>query len=255
MRCRHCGAQVPDYQSFCPSCGWPVRSSGGSRPGKETTAVILGVLAAIALIVGAFSVGRLMASDKQPAAEAPAEDHGAVVLPASSGQSQNQAPPVLPTPPAQLVASPFSGLLSDYTQRYFSAAYATSEFLEGKIRFSASYAIDESSNRPWVEGAVGSGIGEALTLWFAQDTTVQVLDLTLGYARSQQLYDKNNRPSRLRFSFSDGSSVDYGFTDQVMNQRVLLNRPVTRNYVQITILDVYRGTDDDTCIYLVKAYG
>lgn len=255
MRCRNCGAQVPSYQSFCPDCGWAVRGSGASRPGKETTAVILGVIAAIALIVGAFVVGRLSAHDKQPAAEPPAQEQDAVVIPAPASQNQNPVQPILPTPPAQLTVSPFSGLLSDYTQRYFSAAYATSEFLEGKIRFSASYAIDESINRPWVEGAVGSGIGETLTLWFPQDTTVQVLDLTLGYARSQQLYDKNNRPSWLRFSFSDGSSVDCSFADQVMNQRVLLSRPVTTSYVQMTILGVYRGTDDDTCIYLVKAYG
>ena len=263
MRCRHCGTEVPEYQSFCPECGWPV-DDGGERKKNNVGAVVLGALAVIALIVGAFMIGRLMEAPPGPESEPATQD--AVVVRAESDPNQatvQSAPPPDPgqgtapqqTVPVQLGASLYYGSLDSYTRQYFSSAYASSEFLEENILFSAAYAIDESVQRPWVEGVSGSGVGETLTLYFPQETSVQVLDLMLGYARDQRLYYKNNRPSTLRFSFSDGSSADCSFTDQVMNQRVLFTQPVTTSYVQITILGVYRGTDDDTCIYLVKAYG
>ena len=158
-------------------------------------------------------------------------------------------------PNAPLSASTFAGWLGSYNQRSFSGAYASSELVEDNIRFSASYAIDSSINRPWVEGVSGSGIGETLTLYFPHETTVSVIDLTLGYARDTQRYYNNNRPSLLRFSFSDGSSFDFGFWDEMTDQAIELNWPVSTTYIQITILDVYYGTVNDTCIYLVKAYG
>ena len=152
-------------------------------------------------------------------------------------------------------ASAFTGWLGSYSQRSFAGAYASSEFVEGNIRFIASYAINDGINRPWVEGVSGSGIGETLTLYFQSDTTVSVIDLTLGYARDSKRYYGNNRPSLLRFSFSDGSSFDCAFQDVMADQAILLSRPVSTTYIEITILDVYYGTDNDTCIYLVKAYG
>ena len=63
-------------------------------------------------------------------------------------------------------ASAFTGWLGSYSQRSFAGAYASSEFVEGNIRFIASYAIDDGINRPWVEGVSGNGIGETLTLYF-----------------------------------------------------------------------------------------
>lgn len=64
-----------------------------------------------------------------------------------SGDWQGAVCPELP-----LSASPYTGCLGAYTRRYFNNAYATSELMEGNICFSALYAIDEGSKRPWVEG-------------------------------------------------------------------------------------------------------
>ena len=147
--------------------------------------------------------------------------------------------------------------LQHYNRVPFSAATATSELKEGDITFKAEYAIDGKTKylRPWVEGVYGSGIGETLSLYFDKSTTIQAFSLRLGYARDQERYEKNNRPSTLRFTFSDGRSVDCWFEDRNVEQTILLSEAVSTRYVDITILDVYNGKQcDDTCIYEVKAF-
>ena len=56
-------------------------------------------------------------------------------------------------------------------------------------------------------------------------------------------------------TFSDGSYVDCWFEDINAEQSIVIPDLVYTNYVEITILNVYCGTQcDDTCIYQVKAY-
>ena len=138
----------------------------------------------------------------------------------------------------------------------FVTAAASSEFYQSDIdtTFSADGAISGTGN-PWVEGAAGHGIGEWLRLYFSQEESISHLYLRLGFASSEKLYQGNNRPSRLRISFSDGSGVDCDFLDLRTPMLVTLSEPVSTSYVQLTILDVYPGNiDDDTCILLAAAY-
>ena len=149
---------------------------------------------------------------------------------------------------------PFYGSLNQCKKVSFYSASATSELKEGDILFTAAYAMDETANRPWVEGVRGNGSGESLTLWFSRAATIDVLSLRLGYARNSDLYYYNNRPKTIRFEFSDGSWADYVFGDRNQEQIIQLSRSVETTYVKMTILDVYAGDCSDTCIYLVKAY-
>ncbi len=56
-------------------------------------------------------------------------------------------------------------------------------------------------------------------------------------------------------TISDGSYEDCLFADYNGEQSIIIPDLVYTSYVQITILDVYRGTQcDDICIYYVKAY-
>ena len=138
----------------------------------------------------------------------------------------------------------------------FVTASASSEFYQSDIRttFYATGAISGTGN-PWVEGVAGHGVGEWLRLYFSQEESISHLSLRLGFASSEQLYQGNNRPSRLRIGFSDGSSVDCDFPDLRTPMLVTLSEPVSTSYVQLTILDVYPGSiDDDTCILLAAAY-
>ena len=88
----------------------------------------------------------------------------------------------------QLELYPFYGTLRNCTQIPFYYASATSELKEGDILFTAAYAMDETVNRPWVEGARGAGSGESLTLSFSRAMSIDVLSLRLGYARNSDLY-------------------------------------------------------------------
>ena len=153
-----------------------------------------------------------------------------------------------------LTISQYYGSLNNCTYIPFYYASATSELKEGDILFTAAYAMDETINRPWVEGVRGNGSGESLTLYFSSTQSVDVLSLRLGYARSSDLYYYNNRPRTIRFEFSDGSWADYVFGDINQEQIVQLSRTVETSYVKMTIIDVYPGDCSDTCIYLVKAY-
>ena len=148
----------------------------------------------------------------------------------------------------------FNGNLRDYSNVPFYYANASSELTEGDILFTASYAIDDSINRPWVEGVSGPGIGESLTLYFGRTESIDILSLRLGYARDSSLYYLNNRPKTIRFSFSDGTSFDCTCADRNEEQIVELGKTINTDYVNMTIMDVYYGEANDTCIYLVKAY-
>ena len=168
------------------------------------------------------------------------------------------APPTLPptAPPREekLTASVSPDPPTD-GRIYFSSASATSEYVEEGVVYSAGNVIKEKSPYPWAEGVRGWGDGEKLSLYFDETKSLSALSLRLGFAHTDELFEKNNRPSRLRFSFSDGSSVECDFRDWNQEFYVYLSRPVETWYVEITVLAVYSGTDNDTCIAAVRAYG
>lgn len=136
----------------------------------------------------------------------------------------------------------------------FTSASATSTLTEGNLTFSAKNAAKDSRH-PWVEGVRGSGIGETLTLYFDRTQCIGGLTFRLGYQVDQRRYEMNNRPSELFISFSDGSYLICDFADYNGEQSIVIPDLVYTSYVQITIMDVYRGYQcDDTCIYSVKAF-
>lgn len=149
----------------------------------------------------------------------------------------------------------FYGQITDYTKKYFYEATASSELQEGDLRFIADFAVNLNLYYPWAEGVKGEGINESITLRFKNTETILLLGFQLGYAANNSLFEINNRPSRLRIEFSDGSGFEYSFADTREEQVVQLSRAVTTDYVRLTILDVYPGTIcDDTCIYMVRAF-
>lgn len=150
--------------------------------------------------------------------------------------------------------TPFNDWIGNYTKVGFKGTKASSELYADSVLFSSDYIIDANSNRPWIEGADGNGIGETVTLYFDKEQTIDILALKLGYARSDEFYYYNNRPSILRFTFSDGNAVEYAFEDINRQNVIELSESVTTSYIEITILGVHDGTDNDTCIYLVEAY-
>ena len=252
----------------------PAAAEGG-RPAKRKPAAVIAAVLILAVLAGAaFGAGVLK---KSPAADgpvpsaAPAETAEAtpevpvpaetpdIPAPAETAEVPETVPPS-PTSapvyaPLPLTGEQYVGSVSDYTELVFTSASASSELTEDGILFAAGYAIDDKSSRPWVEGVKGSGVGETLRLSFDETESVRLLSFRLGYAKSRDLYKANNRPSRLHISFSDGSGFDFTFQDINQEQVVRLSRAADTDYVELTVLDVYRGNySDDTCIYRVRAY-
>ena len=156
-----------------------------------------------------------------------------------------------------LAFSEYEGSPAASQQVYFTFANASSTLFDGAIDYLPGYAIDGDLNTSWVEGAKGHGIGEFLVLEFDHTQEIDLLSLRLGYVHNvnRDNYLANNRPSKLKFEFSDGSSVEYSFKDVNEEHFIQLNRPVHTSFVILTIEDVYLGTvDDDTCITEVRAY-
>lgn len=127
---------------------------------------------------------------------------------------------------------------------------------------------------PWIEGVYGNGTGEIdgtkatpkqwIKLLFPSKVKIDVLGLHLGYADPEH-YSAMNRPRRLEFEFSDGSTAEYEFLDQNEMQYVQLSTSVETRSVKITLLSVYPGRDthgtaitspniSQTCISRVKAF-
>ena len=157
-----------------------------------------------------------------------------------------------------------SGGLNESIYKYekvpFSWAYASSSLTEGDIDYIPDNAINDNKNKPWVEGVSGNGIGEYIELYFDGEKTIDALSVHPGYAQlngntQSEIFEKNNRPKIVEFEFSDGTTAKYEFYDYNEQQKIQFNRPVTTDFVKMTILSVYQGTEyQDTCITYVTAY-
>ena len=130
-----------------------------------------------------------------------------------------------------------------------SAASATSSLSEYGMTHTASLVIDGDLTTGWVEGADGQGIGESITLTFADTSLVEGFVIFAGYQKSDELYEKNSRPRGITLTFSDGTEMNYELSDLNGAQSFTFPEPVTAKSVTLTINSVYAGTTyEDTVI-------
>lgn len=160
----------------------------------------------------------------------------------------------------ELVLSSRYNSIYEYENVPFINAYASSMLSEGDVDYHPENVLDENKSYTWVEGVTGDGIGEYIELYFWEESTIDMLRIHPGYAQLNgntytEVYEKNNRPQLIELEFSDGTTAQYELSDSNSEQDILFSRPVTTDYVKITILSVYSGTDyQDTCITYVTAY-
>ena len=134
-------------------------------------------------------------------------------------------------------------------------AYASSELIyEGKT-FRARNAIDGDTSTCWQEGAVGSGVGETVTLVFNDRYDVRHVAFVIGYTKSNGAFERNGRPSSVNVLFSSGDEFVVWLDDMSSWQTVTLPYAVSASWVQFEIAGVYWGTTyDDTCISEIALY-
>jgi serine/threonine protein kinase len=117
------------------------------------------------------------------------------------------------------------------------------------IDYGPDKAVDDSMMTAWVEGTRGPGIGEWIRFDFSRDVKLRRIIIAPGYFKSQQIWLKNNRLAVAVFYFSDGTSREFRFADQMEEQKIEVG-DVTTTWVRIEIKQVHLAQSDseDTAI-------
>ncbi|MBP3893808.1 MAG: protein kinase [Atopobiaceae bacterium] len=108
----------------------------------------------------------------------------------------------------------------------------------------------------WGEGVPGSGIGEYIVFNATSPQRVSGFNIVAGDPKEQDIYYRNNRPSRMRVELSDGWQCEITLEDAYYSsQKVTFDGPHATTYVKLTILDVYASNrDDDTVIAEIEPF-
>jgi hypothetical protein len=96
--------------------------------------------------------------------------------------------------------------------------------------------------------AVPKGPGEWIRVELGEPKEVSRIGVIPGYAKSGDLWRKNNRVRTARLDFSDGSSQTATFQDKQEMQWISI-KPRTVKWLKLTVQSVYAGSKwNDTCI-------
>ncbi len=151
---------------------------------------------------------------------------------------------------------------TDYSQYYEIpvASYESSSNLVGQLgEYNVFYAVDWNRETAWQDGNQGiSGEGEFIRVDFEKETTIDMILIFPGNAKSEELYWKNERIKKAEISFSNDQSFTYEFDDSFEEeyQTIRLNKPISTSYMFVEILEVYEGQEFmDSCISEVHVFG
>lgn len=167
-----------------------------------------GVLAALAvlLVAAAFGAGRLVAGGADGAgAAAPEDEQG---LPGFSESDPPQG-----RKPDQKQRPPYDGPVSVVGVESSSASCQSPDSVDeagNPTSYPPAQAHDQDLSTAW--RCDGGGVGQRLTLALPPGTTVAEVGLVPGYAKTDPAsgvdrYAENNRITRVRWLFDDGTSV------------------------------------------------
>lgn len=132
---------------------------------------------------------------------------------------------------------------------------ATTSLSEYNMTHSANRLIDEDLSTAWVEGASDVGVGEKIVIRFKDDYMINGIELWSGYHKSNELYAKNARPSRVKIFFSEYLEMEYTLNDFMEKQDLVFDFPVYTDQIILEIEDVYSGSKyQDTVISEIKIY-
>jgi hypothetical protein len=229
------------------------------REGSERPAWLLPAVAggAAVLVLCAFVLGKMLSGDDvtdttgEPAATTSR-------IPASSSTSAKPTPKSTPTKKA--TSTPSAGAWTGpVTPVAINAVTATCTATPGTdsagntVRYDASNTTDQDPSTAW--RCDGEALGTVLTLTLPADTEVGQVGLIPGYAKTDpkngaDRYAENNRITKVRWTFSDGTVVLQKLDPSPDNRAVQLIRvPKTATgTVTLEILAVDRGNRNTTAI-------
>lgn len=224
------GPTVPSYLNTGePRADQPDKR--GSNP-LLTVGVIAIALLLLALVgIAAVFVMRQGADDaKINRSATPSTKDATPDNPKDDSEANRTSSPAQPNTPLKITASASSIRLAVQANTYY-----------------ASNAIDGKRSTAWIEGADGAGLGEWIRFDFDREIVLHRILWQPGYFKSPQIWAENNRLAGVTAYFSDGSSRELTFTDQMESQKVDVGSVRTR-WVRFVVKSVYYGSDPDTAL-------
>lgn len=114
-----------------------------------------------------------------------------------------------------------------------------------------SYGPDRlkgTTDGAWCEGVAGPGLGQSVTLHHDPRQLVRTINVTAGYAKSDEAYRNNGRVKTALIETDRGYKKTVTFKDVRDSQKIVI--PKARiAWVRLTILEVYPGArGTDTCM-------
>jgi hypothetical protein len=202
---------------------------------------------AVLLVLGAFGVGRLFADDGAEAGRAAGAGGG--------GDRGREA--------AQGEAKPYEGAVDTVQVSGSSATCQAGDSVDAAgnpTSYQPALAHDSDLATAW--RCDGRGRGERLTITLPEETVVAEVGLVPGYAKTDPAdgvdrYAENNRITRVRWHFDDGTRVvqrmSGGSEDRSM--RTIRLPEVTTTTVQLEILSSEAGPRDTVAVSEVRIAG
>lgn len=114
---------------------------------------------------------------------------------------------------------------------------------------------DGNAKTAWSEGA-DDAAGEYVELILPETQDVSGIMITNGYCKSEDIYEKNDRPNKITIDFDDGATESFSLGD-IYNetQRLNFSEPHYCSKIRITIDSVYEGTKwSDATISEIKVF-
>lgn len=166
----------------------------------------------------------------------------------------------------------------------FTRVEASSELQEAGQDHSAATLRDHNLATAWSEGVSGTGAGESITLYADSPQKVHGIRIAPGFYKDRDLLQKNGRPTRLRFTFSDGTELEADLTESLYNSYqyqgavgsrgenalgvsadwssgkdwldfVSFGQEIETEWIKITIVSAQAGSKyEDTCISELVVY-
>ncbi|MCK5459674.1 hypothetical protein KAI52_01000 [Candidatus Parcubacteria bacterium] len=155
----------------------------------------------------------------------------------------------------------YSELSKDYIDEV--STMSSSHLVEDEIGYYACKAVDGDKKTAWVEGVVGSGIGEWISnldsLYLSESINYQKVKIFNGFGESEELWRKNNRVKKLKIIYPNNQEHIIDLEDIFGYQTIDLPEIIRlkeNGYAKLEIMEVYKSTDfDDTAISEVRLLG
>ncbi len=120
-----------------------------------------------------------------------------------------------------------------------------------RFKYGPESLFDRAMDTAWVEGAPGHGIGQWIVIAFDQLRLVKSIEISNGYNKDSDIYEKNSRVQEIKVEFSERQKRNVVLNDTGTTQPIPLpkDQPLKAYWIKFTIESVYPGKKwEDTAI-------